>query len=176
MSPIISGLAGAIAAYLLVTLAERRQRAGFRRADGWTVLRPGWLIKLAILLSTGLAGLIGWFFWSGGSTRPDAAPQNLYALGLLAVFAAGSVYVSWASYWRTIASNDAELRVRRALGGEIVYRLSDLASAERNETRGEYRLQFRDGSGLGISIHFDGARELIERLPPGVFREREEWR
>lgn len=177
MSPLLSGLAGAIIAFALVTLAERRQRAGFGGADGWTVLRPGWLIKFAVLLCTMLTVLIGYFFWGGGSTRADAATQNLYALSLLLVFGAGAIYLLWTSYARTVAWKGDELRVRQAFAGETVQRFSDVASAEKNDARGEYRLMFRDGSTLGVSVYFEGARELIEQLPPDVVREqREDWR
>jgi hypothetical protein len=176
MSPLLSGLVGAIIAYALVTLAERRHWAGYRGSDGWTVLRPGALIKFAILLCAVLTALIGYFFWSGGSTRADAATQDLYALSLLFVFAAGAVYLLWISYARTVAWKDDELRIRRAFSGETVQRFSDVASAEKSDSRGEYRLRFRDGSALGFSVYFDGARELIDQLPEGVVRERgEDW-
>ena len=172
MTPILYGLAGAITAYLIVTLAERQQRAGYRGADGWTVLNPGWFIKFAILLCAGLAALIGWFFLTGGSTRADASTQNLYAAGMLAVFAAGAVYVAWAAYARTIAWKGDELRVRKAFAGQVAHRLSDVTAAERIDARSEYRLTFRDGSNLGISIYLHGAGELIDRLPPGIVYER----
>ncbi len=176
MSPLLSGLVGAIIACALVTLAERRQRAGFRGAEGWTMLRSGWLIKFAILLCAVLTALIGYFFWSGGSTRGDAATQNLYALSLLLAFAAGTVYLLWTSYARTIAWKGDELRIRRAFAGEMVQRLSHVTAAEKNDVRGEYRLTFRDGSRLGISAYFDGSRELIEQLPPeAVSDSREDW-
>lgn len=176
MTFVLSGLVAAVLAIALVTLAERRQRAGYRGADGWTVLRPGWLIKFAILLCTVLTAVIGWFLWSGGSTRADAATQNLYALGLMLFFAVGAVHVVWAAYSRTIAWNAEALRIGRALRGETVRSIAELASAERIDARSEYRLTFRDGSKLGISTYFDGARELIERLPPGVYREpKDNW-
>jgi hypothetical protein len=176
MTPVLTGLIGAVTAYLLVTLAERAQRAGLARSDGWTVLTPGWFIKFAILLCAGLAALIAWFFATGGSTRADASTQNLYAAGMLAVFSAGAVYVAWAAYARTIAWRDAELRVRKAFAGEVAHRLSDVTAAERIDARSEYRLTFRDGSNLTVSVYLYGASELIDRLPPGIVREkREDW-
>lgn len=63
-----------------------------------------------------------------------------------------------------------ELRVRSLTGSESLRRFSDISKVKKNEMRGEYRINFRDGSTLCFSLHMHGANELVAKLPRRAFR------
>jgi hypothetical protein len=169
MSAIVSGLFGAVVAFALVTIAERRQKSATTLHDGWKALRPGWLINGAIVGCTAFAALMGYFLLSGGSSRPDAATQNGYAVLLLTASVAGAAYIAWTTYGRTVMWKGNELRVRSLSGCETVQRISDVTSARKSEMLGEYRVRFRDGKRLWFSAHLHGANELVAKLPCSAF-------
>jgi hypothetical protein len=169
MSAVVTGLIGAVAAVAVVMLAERTQKPAIMRSGGWTALRPSWLLHGCMILCIGFGALMIYFLLSGGSSRPDASTQNMFALMLLAVAAAGAVYGGWTSYGRKIMWKGNELRIRSPLGREVLQRLSDVVEVTKSETRGEYRVTFRDGSKFWFSAHMHGANDLVARLPQRTF-------
>lgn len=171
MSAVVSGLIGAVAAFALITLAELTQRSATERTDGWKTLRPSWLIHGFMILCLSFAGLMSYFLLSGGSSRADAFTQNIFALLLLAIAAAGAIYGAWTSYFRTIMWKGDELRIQPALRLEVERRFSDVTEVVKSETRGEYRVTFRDGSRFWFSAHLHGANDLSAKLPRKVFRD-----
>lgn len=124
-------------------------------------------MNFAIIGCIGFVGFTGFFLLSGGSSRPDADKQNIFALALLIGFGVGAFYTAWACYGRTIMWKGKEIRVRTRLGTEIVRHLSDVLLVTKSEATGEYRLKFRDGSTLRFSAYFHGASELVAQLPSG---------
>lgn len=169
MRAVLIGLIAGIVAFALVSLAERTQRSAAATPDGWKRLRAGWLINGTIVAVTALAALIAVFLLSGGSTLPDAARQNGFAILLLAAFAASASYTAWATYGRTIAWKGDALLVRSLSGSESLKRISDIIKVKKSEMRGEYRITFRDGLKLWFSAHMHGANELLARLPRRAF-------
>lgn len=169
MSAVVSGLIGAVAVVALVTLAERTQKSARSRSDGWKALQPSWLIHGCMVLCIGFGALMAYFFLSGGSSLPDAPTQNMFALLLLAMAAAGAIYGGWTSYGRRITWKANELRIRSPLGGEVIQRISDVVEVTKSEMRGEYRMIFRDGSRFWFSAHMHGANDLLARLPRRAF-------
>ena len=169
MSAVLSGWIGAVVTLALVAFAERTQRSATKLPDGWRALRPGWLIHCVMVLCIGFAGLISYFLLRGGSGRPDAFTQNLFACLLLAVAVGGAAYIGWTSYFRTIIWKGNELRVRRFLAPQIVRRFSDVTQITIGAMRGEYRVTFRDGSRFWFSEHMHGAKDLTARLPRRAF-------
>lgn len=169
MSAVVSGVVGAVVAFGLVSLAERTQKSATSTPDGWKVLRAGWLINGTIVGATALAACAGHSLVTGGSSLPDAATQNSFAALLLAAFGAGALYVAWTTYGRTVMWKGDELRVRSALGSESLRRISDVSEVTKSETRGEYRISFRDGSTLVFSAHMHGAEELMAKLRQKAF-------
>lgn len=171
MSGVVSGLIGAVVAFALVTVAERKQKSARPNVDGWHTLRPGWLLNGVIVGCALLAGLMGYLLLSGGSTRPDADTQNIYAALLLAGFGGAAAYFGWTCYGRTVMWKGNKLRLRTSLGREVMHRMSDVSSVTKSEMWGEYRLTFRDGSSLRFSAYFHGAGELAAKLSRKAFRD-----
>ena len=165
MSAVISGLVGAVIAVALATLAQRKQRSAATDREGWKALRSSWLLNGTFVACVAFTALIAVFLLSGGSSRPDAPTQNLYALGLAVAFGLGAIYLGWTTYGRTIAWNDTELRVRMISGRETVRSISDVQSVSKSDARGDYRIMFRDGSKLVFSAYMHGAKELVASLP-----------
>lgn len=165
MSAVLSGLIGAVVTLALVALDKRAQMSATKLPDGWRALRPGWLIHGGMVLCIGFAGLISYFLLRGGSDRPDAVTQNLFACLLLAVAIGGAAYIGWTSYVTTIIWKGDELRVRRVLAPQTVRRFSDITQVTNSTMRGEYRVTFRDGSRFWFSEHMHGAKDLTARLP-----------
>lgn len=169
MSAVVSGLVGAVVAFALVTISERKQRSATTTQDGWQALRPGWLLSGTVVGCGALAAFMGYFLLSGGSSRSDAATQNNLALLMLTVFTAGALYVAWTTYGRTVAWKADELRVRAVFGQETVRHFADIVAVSKSEMRGEYRVSFRDGSHLWLSAHLHGVNELVAKLPREAF-------
>ena len=163
-SAVISGLSGGAVAVALAAAAERGQGLARRGADGWRALRPSWFAHVAFVGCAAITALIAHFLLKGGSTRPDAHTQNLYALGLAIAFGFGAVYVGWTVYGRVIAWKDDELRVRTVLGRETVQPIANVGSLKKSDALGEYRIRFLDGSTLRFSAYLHGAHELAQRL------------
>lgn len=171
MSAMVSGLVGAVVAFALITLAEWKQKSATTLHDGWKVLKPSWLINATIIGCTAFAALIGYFLLAGGSSRPDAATQNGFALLLLAISAVGALHRAWTAYGHTLMWRGNELRDRSLFGNETVHRISHVVEAKKGEMMGEYRLTFRDGSNLRFSAYLHGAKELVEKLPRKALRD-----
>lgn len=169
MSIAVSGLVGAVVAFALVTISERKRRSATTTQDGWQALRPGWLLNGTIVGCGALAAFEGFFLLSGGSSRSDAATQNNLALLMLTVFTACALYVAWTTYGRTVAWKADELRVRTVFGKETVQYIPDVVAVSKSEMRGEYRVSFRDGSRLWLSAHLHGVHELVAKLPGEAF-------
>lgn len=117
MSAVISGLVGGAVAVALLAVARGNQRSGSLGADGWRLLRAGWLLHGTFVACVAFAALIAVFLLSGGSSRADSEAQNLYAVALGLGFGLAALYVGWTTYGRTIAWKDHELRVRTIFGG-----------------------------------------------------------
>jgi hypothetical protein len=170
MPMMLSGLFGAAVAAALAAIASRRQKPASWRHGGWKALRPGWFSKLEIAGCAAFASFMVWFLATGGSTRPDAATQNLVGVLLLCACLAGAAWAGWAAYGRTIMWRGDELRVRTVFGRESVRRISDVKDVTESDVRGDYRVTFRDGSTLRFATHFHGSRELVTRLKRREFR------
>ncbi len=160
-----SGLIGALGAATLFAVAERWQKPARRTADGWRVLRPGWLINFVLAICAGLAALMSYIVLFVGSSLPDAETQM--AVGALVAGGCwlACIYYGWTSYGRTILWKGNELRVRTIFGRDRVRRIPDVAKVSRSEALGEYKLTFKDGSTLWLSAHLHGSKELAKRLP-----------
>ncbi|HEX8064286.1 MAG TPA: hypothetical protein VF535_13855 [Allosphingosinicella sp.] len=163
MAAIISGLVGAFAATILVLIGMPNGSAEID-ANGWKVLRPGWLLKGAILLCAGLAAFIASATYFAGSAREDAAGQLLCGVLLAAGFGCAGLYAAWRTFGRIIAWKGDEIRVTPLFGPGFRNPMTEVAYVRGSETSGEYRLNFRDGSTLRISAYFHGAAELLETL------------
>ncbi len=170
MSAVISGLLGGAIATLLVAAARRTQRSARLRGDGWHTLRPGWLLHGAFGLSLALSLFIGWILLNGGSTRPDAETQNLYATGLAIAFGCGAIYMAWVNFGRTIAWRGTEIRISTLFRKDGYVRFEDIQSIAPNEANDDIRLILRDGSKLVLSPYFHGATDLADQV--GSFVER----
>jgi hypothetical protein len=168
MSAVVNGLIGGAVAVVLAAVAQRGQRSARIGADGWRLLRPSWLLHGTFFGCSAFASFITGILLSGGSSRPNADTQNLYAVALGAGFGLCALYVGWTTYGRTVAWKGKELRVRTAFGRESVRRFSDVRSIKKSESRGDYRVSFLDGSTLGFSAYLHGAQELAERLLASV--------
>ncbi len=171
MRAVLIGLVAGVVAYALLSLAKRTQGSATATPDGWKKLRAGWLINGIIVGVTASAAFIAWFLLSGGSTLPDAARQNGFAILLFAAFAASASYTAWTTYGRTIGWKGDALLVRSVSGCESLKRISDVVEVKKREMRGEYRITFRDGSSLWFSAHMHGANELLAKLPRKVCRD-----
>lgn len=171
MSAVVSGLIGAVLAVGLVWLAERTHKSATITHDGWKALRAGWLNVASIMGATALAAFIGYFLLSGGSSLPDSTTQNGIAALLFVTFAGCALYMVWTTYGRTVMWKGNELRVRTVWGSESLRHISDATKLKKSETRGEYRITFRDRSTLWFSAHMYGANELVGKLPRRAFGE-----
>ena len=165
MSALISGLVGALVAVALAAVAQRSQKSALADGENWKALRSSWLLNGTFVACVAFTALITYFLLSGGSPRPDAQTQNLYALALAVAFGLGAIYLGWTTYGRSIAWNDKELRVRTVAGRETVRSISDVQSVRKSDARGDYRIKFRDGSTLVFSAYMHGANELVAALP-----------
>lgn len=172
MSAIASGVVGAIAAYILIAIAERSQRCAAKLSDGWKVLTPSWMIVIALVGSAALATAIGALIATSDPAPGRSDLQAGSALLLLLTFSAGAIYLAWTTFGLAVKWKSNELRFRRAFGGEVVQRFSDVISVRKSEVSGEYRLRFRDGSGLSFSAHMHGSNELVAKLPRRAFADR----
>jgi len=164
MSAVINGLLGGAIATLLVAAARRTQRSARLQADGWHTLRPGWLLYGAFGLSLALSLFIGWILLNGGSTRPDAETQNLYASGLAIAFGCGAIYMAWVNFGRTIAWRDTEIRISTLFRKDAYVRFEDIQSIAPNEANDDFRITLREGSKLVLSPYFHGATELADQV------------
>lgn len=168
MTPIIFGLISGCVAFTLIVMAERRQKSGFRDADGWKTLRPGWLLKATIIGSAIFAASIAGMLLSGGSTLPDRASQNMAAFLVLIGMIAASLVTAWTCYGQTISWKGDHLRVGRWFKIESAARISHIIAIEKSRISGEYWLRFRDGARLRFPIHLEGAADLAAALPANV--------
>lgn len=162
---LFSGLIGGAIALALVAIAERAQKKGVRDADGWKSLHASWLLHFNFVGTIALFSFFALFALKGGSTRQDAATQNLFASGGIIFLGLLVAYIGWTSYGRTIAWRGGKVRVRNIFGLVRVKRYSEIAIVEDLNFRGEYRIKFSDGSSLTFSKYLHGAKEFISRLP-----------
>ena len=169
MSGIVSGLFGAIVAAALVSLSERKQKAARITSDGWRTLSAGWLANTTIILCAYFSCLTAYFLLNGGSRRPDADIQNISSVTLLLISLLGGCYTAWSVYGRRISWKGNQLRLRTAFGHQMVQKFSDVTSAQRSDWRGEYRLNFKNGTSLWVSVHMNGAQDLLARVPERAF-------
>ncbi len=164
MSAVINGLLGGAIAVILAGAAQRTQRTARLRGDGWHTLRPGWLLHGAFAGSLALSAFIGWILLKGGSTRPDAATQNLYALGLATAFGSGALYMAWLNYGRTIAWQGTTICIKSLFSKEKRISFGDVQKIHHDEAQGEYRITFGGGLKLVLSPYFHGATDLAEQI------------
>ncbi len=163
MTPIISGLIGAVVATLLAVLSARTQRGAKIDSDGWKVLHPGWYLHFGFFGSAAFAVIMAYFFFV--STRTDADEQMLFVFLLMAVFGLAALYLGWTCYARIISFKNEWLNVRGIFGNERVYDLNEVSAVKEFSGLGEYRFTFRDGVKLRVSSYFHGVVELINQLP-----------
>jgi hypothetical protein len=165
MTALFTGLIGAHVAAALVTVAERRQGPAQKNAEGWKVLRPGWLVIFFLVISAGLAALMSYIVLFVGSSLPDAKTQMAAGLIIVVVCWFACIHYGWTSYGRTVMWKGNELRVRTIFGRERMRRIPDVSRVSKSEALGEYKLTFKDGSALRLSAYSHGAKELVKRLP-----------
>lgn len=166
MSALVSGLIGGVVAASLGYLSHARQKAARVDKNGWKGLYPGWLLHGTLGGCTAFVVLMIWLLANGGSTRPDAGEQNLYAIGLALFFASASLYVGWFNYGRSVKWRANEIWVRNAFGREAVYSISDIRSVTINDVSGTYRLKFKNGFVLAVSTYLNGTKELVSVVAP----------
>lgn len=161
---LLSGIVGAAVAGSFAAAALRLRGPASIDRSGWKVLKPSWFLHgsfIALLVCTFLVAV---FLISGGSSAPDAATQNIYAMALGVGFGCGATYLGWATYGREVSWSREEIRLRTAVGTDFVRRFSEVFRVTKFELLGEYRVEFQDGSTLRFSQYLGGAQELANRL------------
>ncbi len=85
-------------------MAVSRFRPKPARVDelGWRRLRPSVLLHVTFAGCVAMASLPAWSLAKGGSARPDAAHQNVWAVCIMLGFAAAAFYVGWLNYGRSV--------------------------------------------------------------------------
>jgi hypothetical protein len=160
VSAIVSGLAAGIIASIVCAVAERRRKAVVVDCFGWRTLRPGRLMIATIVGCCAMAALPAYILATGGSTRPDADTQNIFAALLAVGFGYAAFYASRSAFAQHISWNDRTLRIARSSGPVKEHRLDDAVSIELGEWSGLHCVRFNDESTVRFSSQLRGAREL----------------
>lgn len=160
---VLTGLiGGAVAAGLGFYLRARPARAA-QNLDGWFELRPRPVLHGALALGALMTALPTWILLTGGSTRPDAAEQNLWASVLLIGFGLMTVYLAWLTYGVRTSFHDGRLRVRSPLGTRD-YPYADIVGLRKSVLTDELVVMLRGGRRLRFSHYFSGLDEFEESL------------
>lgn len=164
MRAAVTGLIAGAVTLAVVALADRTQKPARKNADGWKMLRPGWLVNMLIVALAVLWALASYFALAG-SSRPTVATEAAAAAILMLGSGSALIYYLWIGYGRNILWKGTELRVRTCFGRERVRRIRDVSAVVKVDALGDYKITFKDGSTLWLSPHFHGSRELMKRLP-----------
>lgn len=164
---LLTGLVGGAAAVALTWVAERTLKAARVDAGGWQRLRASWMLH-GIFVAAVVFTAFWVFAWNLGSSRPDAAGQNLSAIVLVIASACSAIYIGWIAYGRRISWKDSELRVRSLLGREMARSIPDVTSVRRRDLQSDYLVTFRNGPPLAFSAYLHGSDELAKTLAQRV--------
>lgn len=160
---ILAGLIGGIAAAGLTFYVRRRPARAVQDDEGWRSLLPRPVLHAVTLLGAVMPALPAWALLSGGSQRPDAATQNMWA-GVLAIgFGMMTLYVAWLTHGTRISFREDTLRVRGLLETRE-YPYADILSCRKSAMTDELVLTLRGGRRLRLSEYFSGVAEFGESL------------
>jgi hypothetical protein len=162
-SPIFSGLVGAIAAAVLGYLTIRSHAHAVKDEDGWKSLRPSFMVHFAFFGSFAFSSLMAWIYLFVGSSRPDAARQELLMLLLGGAFGAGALWTLWSYYLMTVRWKGSKLQFGR-FGRIQEKRVQEIATKRYVAWRSEYSVEFDDGARLIFSPYQKGGLELARKL------------
>ncbi|NLR71178.1 hypothetical protein HGI47_09865 [Novosphingobium sp. ERN07] len=160
--PILSGAAATVAAAGIGRLCVPRQK----QRVGWGQLRPGPMHWTALLLATGLAGLMAYVGLFIGSARADAADQMKVLWWMVGAFAVGAAICLW-QMWRI---GRAETMWRggimqfRSNGGATVQRPIASITRLKRSMGGMFVVTFDDGTELRFDPYARGADALLQRI------------
>ena len=160
--PILAGAYGASAAAMLGWLACR----GSGPTAGWGQVRAGAMHWTGLVLSAGLAALMGYVVRFVGSSRADGAAQ-MQILGWLALaFAAGAMFSLVRMYSITRAGirwRGGTVRFRASGGGRVERPIAEIMSLSESGS-GWFVATFGDGITLRIDPYAKGADALLQRI------------
>lgn len=164
VSGIFSGIVGGLVSIAIGWWASRPQRAVRPNRDGWKTLRPGFQIKLCIILPMMIVGFIAAFHRGGGSSLSDAEYQNDIAHVIGVAMGCAMLAFGWFGYHRDIAWRGNEIRVHRFFGRVEVFDILRIYSFDWDQSDQRVTLGFVDGRKLSWSRMFNGTDDLVEHI------------
>lgn len=169
MSAVVSGLVGAACAVAISAMSQKLGKPVKANAEGWKVLRPGWLINGAIVGSSGMSAFFGYIWIFVGSSRSDAETQLLYALGLFLAFGLAAFYLMLLCHAQIVMWKGNQLKIEHRIGSTKAVSFGDISAVAKSDLLGLYRVVFKDGKSVRISKDMQGIEQLLAKLPRRQF-------
>lgn len=165
MSAIISGLIGGVIAVVVTTAARRAVRSPPADPDGWTRLRPGWLLHGLYAGPAAFAMLIIYATIMNGWPQEDEADQAIFLLIVFMAVIAAAGYYSWLTYGRIVRRRDGMIQIVRPLRRSRNYTLQDVRTVRHNAVMSDYVLRFTNGETVRLSEYLHGVDDLLAAIP-----------
>jgi ABC-type Fe3+ transport system permease subunit len=163
LTPLVSGLAGALVTYGLARLAAR---PAMPDRHGWRHVRAGPMHWTGCVLAGGLVGLMGYVGLFVGSSRPDAAFQMQVLNGLLLAFTLGCGACLWQMHRigrAAVSFRGRQIAYCDKRGTRAVRRFDEVAEM-RNTLLSGVIVRFEDGATVRLDPHATGTADLCERI------------